>query len=97
MPSVTLIFADNPAQNTIAPVATAMTRKTTTSARKMKNSTLAIPAAAAETPLKPKNPATMEMMKKIRAHLSIGMPRQQIVRILRPWSISTKQAGLSQK
>jgi hypothetical protein len=37
------------------------------STMKMKNSTFAIPAAAAEIPLNPKNPATMEMMKTITA------------------------------
>jgi hypothetical protein len=37
----------------------------------MKKSTLAIPLKSAATPLNPKNPATSEIRKKIKAHFSI--------------------------
>jgi hypothetical protein len=40
-----------------------------------KNSTRAIPPLAAEMPVKPKRPATIEITKKISAHLSICMRR----------------------
>lgn len=39
----------------------------------MKNSTLAIVAVAAETPEKPRNPATIEMTRKMRAHFSMAL------------------------
>ena len=38
----------------------------------MKNRIFAMPAVAAERPLNPKKPATIEITKKIRAHLSMA-------------------------
>src|SRR5215472_6796344 len=46
-------------------------KETTKATMKMKKSTLAIPAAAAEIPVKPNKPAMIETMKKNNANLSI--------------------------
>ena len=52
----------------------ALQKEQTATAIKIKNRILAMPAAPAATPVKPKTPATREMMAKIMAHLSIGTP-----------------------
>lgn len=61
-------------QSTIPPAMIASTRKTRNMATAIKNSILAIPAVAAETPEKPKKPATREIKKKIKAHFNISTP-----------------------
>jgi len=50
-----------------APKMTTIRKRT----RKMKNNTLAIEAAPAAIPVKPKIPAIIAIMKKMAAHLSI--------------------------
>jgi hypothetical protein len=56
----------------LRPAKMPMARKTRKPTTAMKNSSLAMPAAAPAMPPKPSAPATMATMAKIRAHLSIG-------------------------
>ena len=49
----------------------ASTTKITAMAIKIKNNILAMPAAPAATPVKPKTPATSEMTAKMMAHFNI--------------------------
>ena len=59
-------------QKIASPAMMPSTRKMMKITTKMKKRILAMPPAAAEMPPKPKTPATIEMMKKISAHFSIG-------------------------
>lgn len=59
-------------QKRASPASSPSTRKTTKIASATKNNHFAIVAAPADTPEKPKNPATAEMMKNISAHFNIA-------------------------
>lgn len=45
--------------------------------KKMKNKTLAMPEAAAAMPVKPNKAAMIEMIKNIKAHLSMIISKQK--------------------
>ena len=67
-------------QNMAVPAMSPMTRKITKITKNRKNRIFAMPAVAAEMPVKPNSPATIEMMKNMTAQRSIDTLQTSIGR-----------------